>query len=58
MNLLRKHLDRYRIEYSRPERASHVTTVKMGSAEMADYVMAQMSKRGYYVQGKCIVREF
>jgi 5-aminolevulinate synthase len=50
VNLLRKHLDLYRIEYSRPKRASHVTTVKMGSAEMADYVMAQMSKRGYYVQ--------
>lgn len=50
VNLLRQYLEFYRIEYSKPARASHVTTVKMGSAQMADYVMQQMNKRGYYVQ--------
>ena len=29
-----------------------MTTVELGSAKMADHVMGEMNRRGYYVQGK------
>jgi len=50
VDILRGELDRAGIEYKRPRRASHVTAVPLGSAEVADVVMEAMSQKGYYVQ--------
>ena len=52
VKLLRDELTQHQIEYKKPNRASHVTTVELGSAKMADHVMGEMNRRGYYVQGK------
>lgn len=51
VKLLRDELTQHQIEYKKPNRASHVTTVELGSAKMADHVMGEMNRRGYYVQG-------
>jgi len=50
VKLLRDELTQHQIEYKKPNRASHVTTVELGSAKMADHVMGEMNRRGYYVQ--------
>ena len=52
VEILRHELDRAGIDYKTPERPSHVTAVRLGSAERADAVMSLMSQKGYYVQGK------
>ena len=52
VKLLRDELTQHQIEYKKPDRASHVTTVELGSAKMADHVMGEMNRRGYYVQGR------
>lgn len=50
VNFLRSELADRNIQFKRPSRSSHVTAVELRSPEMADIVMSEMNRRGYYVQ--------
>lgn len=50
INTLRDELDDFGIEYKKPSRPSHVTVVELGSTWLADQVMDELDKRGFYVQ--------
>jgi len=50
VNALRDELDDFGIEYKKPARASHITAVELGSTWLADQVMDELDRRGFYVQ--------
>jgi 5-aminolevulinate synthase len=52
VNALRDELDDFGIEYKKPARASHITAVELGSTWLADQVMDELDRRGFYVQGR------
>lgn len=50
VNALRDELDDFGIEYKKPARASHITAVELNSTWLADQVMDELDRRGFYVQ--------